>query len=169
MREFPHRAVVHFQAPAGSGLRQFGHQTAQRERRCHPAAQPIRLRPPDLQGNMPTDLARGRTPQPPPALRPFHDTGRCNAQRVRHLPHRLAKIKPRHRAIPDIHRKRSGHESWPPHPSSHVESEIHPTGNPPRFKQTSFRSSCELSSGCPFGADREDWSYHTSVFQERPE
>ncbi|MGF2227344.1 GMC family oxidoreductase N-terminal domain-containing protein [Brucella sp. NF 2653] len=27
-------------------------------------------------------------------------------------------------------------------------------------------SSCELSGGCPFGADRGDWSYHTSVFQD---
>lgn len=28
---------------------------------------------------------------------------------------------------------------------------------------------CDLSIGCPFGADREDWSYHTSVFERAPE
>jgi hypothetical protein len=30
-------------------------------------------------------------------------------------------------------------------------------------------SSCELSGGCPFGADLGDWSYHTSVIQDRSE
>jgi hypothetical protein len=28
---------------------------------------------------------------------------------------------------------------------------------------------CELSGGCPFGADLGDWSYHTSVFQDHSE
>ncbi|MGR9147061.1 acyl-homoserine-lactone synthase (plasmid) [Rhizobium leguminosarum] len=30
-------------------------------------------------------------------------------------------------------------------------------------------SRCELSGGCPFGADLGDWSYHTSVFQDHSE
>ena len=30
-------------------------------------------------------------------------------------------------------------------------------------------TSCELSAGCPFGADQGDWSYHTSNLQEHPE
>jgi hypothetical protein len=30
-------------------------------------------------------------------------------------------------------------------------------------------ASCGLSGGCPFEAERGDWSYHTSVFAERPE
>ena len=34
---------------------------------------------------------------------------------------------------------------------------------------TGRAASCELSSGCPFGADQGGWSYHTSSLQERPE
>ena len=30
-------------------------------------------------------------------------------------------------------------------------------------------TSCELSLGCPFGADLGDWSYHTSDLQDRSE
>jgi len=100
MGESRHRAIVDPQ-PA---FRQFGHQAAQGDRSIgHPGAQPVRLPPPDLARHMAADLAGGGTPRRPQALRPLDHTGRGNAQRISDLTHCLARIKPRHRTVPDIH------------------------------------------------------------------
>jgi hypothetical protein len=39
---------------------------------------------------------------------------------------------------------------------------LHKARSPPAAR-------CELSLGCPFGADLGDWSYHTSDLQDRSE
>ncbi len=95
--------------------------------------------PANLARHMPADLARSSAARRAPDLRPLHHARRRDAQRLGGFTHRLASIKPRHRAVPDIHRQRFPHASWPQDPASMWNQKSLPVGIP-RFSESSSRS-----------------------------
>ena len=87
---------------------------------------------------------RGRTADGALALRPLHNAGDADHERLGHRTAGLTRRDRRHHTLPQVQRISSRHPRWPPNPASRLNLTSRPLGNPLRFSQSRSRSSTTL-------------------------
>src|ERR1700722_12788091 len=88
-----------------------------------------------------THFQRSRTANGALSLRPLHNAGDADHERLGHRAAGLARRHSPNHPLPQVQRIGSSHPSWPPIKSQQVESDSRRFGNAPRFSQSRSRSS----------------------------
>ena len=88
-----------------------------------------------------THFQRSRTANGALSLRPLHNAGDADHERLGHRAAGLARRHSPNHPLPQVQRIGSSHPSWPPIKSPQVESDSRRFGNAPRFSESRSRSS----------------------------
>src|ERR1700722_8913912 len=141
VKKMPERIIADHQAAVGQLLEQ----SPQREIRLlgDPRQNPIPLARHKVRP-VAAHFQRSRTANGALSLRPLHNAGDADHERLGHRPAGLARRHSPNHPLPQVQRIGSSHPSWPPIKSQQVESDSRPFGNAPRFSQSRSRSSVAI-------------------------
>src|SRR3984957_9510472 len=137
LEKMPKRIIADHQAAVGQLLEQ----SPQREIRLlgDPRQNPIPLARHKVRP-VAAHFQRSRTANGALSLRPLHNAGDADHERLGHRPAGLARRHSPNHPLPQVQRIGSSHPSWPPIKSQQVESDSRRFGNAPRFSQSRSRS-----------------------------